>query len=142
MVGFCLNYLRLRRVFLLLLLLRRVFLRLPPTLTFELFALFELFELFAFELFFATFADAFTGAFIFRAFIDPFVDGDAFVGFCVDPEAPIFLYYTPILFTNSNYMYYTPDSLIPTNYRRPAHGPVVRHLHSYGSLEEASGQRQ
>jgi hypothetical protein len=53
------------------------------------------FELFALGLFFATFAAAFTGvftgAFAFRAFIDPFVDGDAFAGFCVDPEAPIFL---------------------------------------------------
>ena len=95
MGTFCLDYRRslltvyrrVLRVFFLFLLLRRVFLRLPPTLTFE------LFELFALGLFFATFADAFAigGAFTFRAFIDPFVDGlDAFAGFCVDPEAPIF----------------------------------------------------
>ena len=86
-------YRRFLRVFFLFLLFLRVFLRLPPTLTFE---LFELFELFALGLFFAAFADAFAvafaigGAFTFRAFIDPFIDGDAFAGFCVDPEAPIF----------------------------------------------------
>ena len=86
MVGFCLNYLRLRRVFLLLLLLRRVFtplgvLRLPPTAT-----LTPFFDAFKFLLVFAlvltlalTFLETFAD--------NVFVDGTEL--FCLDDPVPI-----------------------------------------------------
>jgi hypothetical protein len=81
MVGFCLNYLRLRRVFLLFLLLRRVFLRLPPTVAFAtFFGAFEFLFVFALVLtlaltFLETFAD------------NVFVDGTEL--FCLDAPSPI-----------------------------------------------------